>query len=104
MKTDLQRLNVIRDFLTYITPEEIRKYAYKNFKVRLGAEYGIGTGETATFTLRGKQNAYVWLVTFKRSNRIFRAAWNIGTPSVVWFNGPMLVHNQESGEVEVRSA
>jgi hypothetical protein len=80
--TDASRADCIREYLRNVEPEVIRKYQYKPFKLRMP------NGEMAFFEPASKWNAYLWWVKFKRSTRKFRAAWNIGSPSVVYINMP----------------
>ena len=97
MKNDMQRVRVIEKFLKDLSKEDVQAYARKDFKVRIGAEYGVGKGEVASFTFVEGFTDYTWNVTFKRTQRIFRASWNNGEPTICWWRGEVQFYCPQCG-------
>lgn len=81
----MQRCKAIDEFLNSLSKDELQSYAKKDFKVRIGANYGIGNGEMATFTFVDGWTDYTWNVTFKRGDKIFRVHWYNDKPVINWF-------------------
>lgn len=86
MRNDLQRVRAIEKFLKGLTQAEVQERNGQEFKVRIGAEYSVGKGEQAMF-VAAPADDYTWRVTFKRSNRMFKAAWKNGNPVVCLWVG-----------------
>jgi len=83
MKTDMQRAKAIDEFISEIPFKELQTYANKNFKVRIGADYGVGNGEVATFTHVNEPYPFYWTVTFNRSKKVFKVYLDEGHASII---------------------